>query len=513
MTSAVSRDELEFLEQNLSLLPPEEQADVLRLLAAYEDRAAAQRARDDLIEFCLALQPDYKVGAHHRHLAALLMDAEAGRKDRISVSIAPRHGKSLLGTTYFSAWFLGRNPDKKLMIVSHTADLAVDFGRKVRNIIASDQYRKIFPNVALAADSKSAGRWSTNFGGEFNAAGVGSSIAGKGADLLVVDDPHSEQDILAGNFEAFAKAYEWFTFGARTRLMPGGRVVITATRWHADDLIGRVTADMKKEDADQYHVVEFPAILNEGTPEEKALWPEFFDLKALKRTKASMPLFQWNAQYQQNPTAEEGAIIRRDDWRRWTAARSPECEYIITTLDAAAEAHNRADFTACVTFGVFFNEQENMSQIIMLDAWQRRIEFPELKKLALEHHRTWKPDAFIVEKKSSGTPLYQELRRIGVPVQEYTPVRGTANNPNNKMARLNSVADIVRSGVVWAPETLWADEVIEQVAAFPFGSNDDLVDCVIMAMLRYRQGNFISLPSDEIDDTPKRRRRKGRGYY
>lgn len=474
-SAPLAGDDLDFIQRHLNLLPPAEQEEVLKLLDQYEQRTQASSAHDDLLAFAQLMQPDYKIGAHHRHLADLLMASERGEQPRLSVSIAPRHGKTQLGTIYYAAWFMGRNPSKKLMIVSHTQDLAVDFGRKIRNIMASAEYQAIFPNVRLSTDSKSAGRWNTNYGGEFYAAGVGSSIAGRGADLLLVDDPHSEQSVLAGDFEAFEKAYEWFTFGARTRLMPQGRVVVIATRWAKHDLIGRLITDMTtKSEADQYHVVEFPAILNENTPDEKALWPEFFDLKALKATKASMPLFQWNAQYQQNPTAEQGAIIRREDWRRWDKPEPPRCEFVMMALDAAAEAHNRADFTACITFGVFYNEAEEAHQLIMLNAWQQRVEFPELKKIVLKEYKETKPDTFIVEKKSSGTPLYQELRRIGIMVQDYTPVRGTQANPNTKMARLNSVADIVRSGVVWAPMALWADEVIEQVASFPFGAHDDL---------------------------------------
>jgi predicted phage terminase large subunit-like protein len=459
------------------------------------------------------MQKDYKVGAHHKRLADLLEDIERGYRDRICVSVPPRHGKSQLVSIYYAAWYLGRNPGHKVMLVSHTTDLAVDFGRKVRNLIDTAEFKEVFPNVALASDSKSAGRWNTNFGGEFFAAGVGAALAGRGAHLLLVDDPHSEQDILHGNFEVFTKAYEWFTFGARTRLMPGGKVAIVHTRWHLDDLIGRVVRDMTRSpDSDQYEVFEFPAILefenvNTGEIEEKALWPEFFDLVALKRTKASMPLYQWNAQYQQNPTGEEASIIKRDWWRLWPDDDPPHVEYIIMALDAAAEANNRADFTSLTTWGVFYNEEENMHQIILLNAIKRRMEFPELKALSMEEYQEWEPDAFIVEKKSSGTPLYQEMRRAGVMVQEYTPVRGTANNPNSKMARLNSVSDIISSGLVWVPPKRWAEELVEEVAGFPFAANDDQVDTTIMALMRFRQGGFIKLPTDEQDEELPYRRK------
>jgi len=517
-------EEIQNMLDNIDMFTPEEALEIEKMVDELESRDELQAAHDDLIAFCIYMQPDYKVGKHHRILANELMaiergpDAEDG-EDRVCVNIPPRHGKSMLVSTFFPAWFLGRNPSKKVMLVSHTTDLAVDFGRKIRNLIAEDAYHKLFPAVTLASDSKSAGRWSTNFGGEFYAAGIGSSIAGRGADLLLVDDPHSEQDVINGNFAVFEKAYEWFTFGARTRLMPGGRVAIIQTRWSLEDLTGRVTRDMaKNEDADQYKVVEFPAILEvekkdangEGTGEyfERALWPEFFDIPALKRTKASMPVFQWNSQYQQQPTSEEAALVKRDWWKIWGSDKLPDCEYIIMSLDAAAETHNRADFTALTTWGVFYNEEVDNHNIILLDSKKDRYEFPELKKMALEEYRYWEPDSFIVEKKSAGAALYQEMRRMGLPVSEYTPHRGSGD----KMARLNSVSDIISSGLVWVPATRWAEELIEEIAGFPFASNDDLVDSTTMALMRFRQGGFIRLPTDYMDEDESYLTRKA-DYY
>jgi len=504
--------EIQHMLDNLDSFSSEELEEMDKIVGELSARKNNQSAHDDLIEFCKRMQPDYKVGRHHRILADQLMALEDGSKDRVCVNIPPRHGKSQLVSIMYPAWFLGRNPNKKVMMVSHTTDLAVDFGRKVRNLISVDAYKDIFPEVSLAIDSKSAGRWNTNFGGEYFACGIGSALAGRGADLLLVDDPHSEQDVINGNFSVFEKAYEWFTFGARTRLMPGGRVAIVQTRWHMDDLTGRVTNDMVKNPmSDQYEIVEFPAILDtedeDGKPIQKPLWPEFFDLPALERTKASMPAFQWNSQYQQQPTSEEASIVKREWWNIWPNDTPPAVEYIIMSLDAAAEKHNRADYTALTTWGVFFNENENAHHLILMDSIKKRLEFPELKTLAMEEYNKWEPDSFIVEKKSSGTALYQEMRRMGLPVQEYTPHRGTGD----KLARLNSVADIIASGIVWVPATRWADELVEEVAGFPFMSNDDLVDSTVMALLRFRQGGFIRLPTDEMDDEPTYRHK--REYY
>ena len=516
MNDVLGFDEVDIaaMLDNLDAFDPEEVAEINRMVDELTTRTTNKAAYDDLIAFCKLMQPDYIVGKHHRILADMLMDIERGDKDRICVNIPPRHGKSQLVSIFFPAWFLGRNPNKKVMMVSHTTDLAVDFGRKVRNLIATAEYSSIFPTVKLAQDSKSAGRWNTNVGGEYYACGIGSALAGRGADLLLVDDPHSEQDVINGNFSVFEKAYEWFTFGARTRLMPGGSVAIIQTRWHLDDLTGRVVRDMgQNEQADQYEVVEFPAILDvtgkkTGKITQKPLWPEFFGLEALLRTKASMPTFQWNSQYQQQPTAEEAALVKREWWNEWTKESPPSCEYVIMSLDAAAERHNRADFTALTTWGVFLHEETNAYNIILLNSIKQRIEFPELKQLAMEEYQDWEPDSFIVEKKSSGVALYQEMRRMGLPVSEYTPHRGSGD----KLARLNSVADIVASGLCWVPQTRWAEEVVEEIAGFPFMSNDDLVDSTVMALMRFRQGGFIRLPTDEPEEQRFFKQKRG-GYY
>lgn len=502
--------EIDEMIKRLDEFSPEEQSEIEQMATVLENRRVAEKCRDDLIAFCKLMDPNYKVGKHHRRLADLLMKMERGEEDRIGVSVPPRHGKSQMVSIYFPAWYLGRNPDKKVLMVSHTGDLAVDFGRKVRNTVDSPLYKQVFPTVTLASDSKSAGRWNTNMGGEYFACGVGAALAGRGAHFLIIDDPFSEQDVLAGKYEVFDKVYEWFTYGARTRLMPQGKVAIVHTRWHPKDLIGRVAKDMVNiPQADQYELFEFPAIFNEHTDEEKALWPEFYDLPVLHRTRASMPLFQWNAQYQQNPTGEEGAIVKRDWWRKWEQDNPPSCEYIIMALDAAAESNNRADFTAITTWGVFSSDQhtEGAAHIILLNVINVRVEFHQLKELALREWEEWQPDAFIVEKKSNGTPLFQELRRVGIPVSEFTPHRGTGD----KIARVNAISDMFQSGMVWYPAgRKWAEEAVEQLAAFPASENDDIVDCISMSLARFRNGGFIRLPTDADDDFRPQRTRE---YY
>lgn len=803
----LSAAELQALQTALPTMALSEKLATLEMLEKMEEQMRVTAARNDLLEFTKEVYPNYDVGAHHRQMAKLFKEVIQGKKSRIIINVAPRHGKSELTSYLLPAWFLGHKPDAKIIMATHTQSLSEDFGRRVRNLIADPDYQNIFPETTLQTDSKSAGNWNTRQGGKYYAVGVGGALAGRGADLLVIDDPHSEQDIKTGTRLPFDAAWSWYQTGPRQRLMWGGAIIvvmcmtgdtlvrmangsekplrdvrpgdevatyekgkiatsrITAqrssgvddvyrvqtksgkilranerhpflvdtegkrtwvrlrdlkpgmllvatkdagaprglkrvqgfatrakhalaitgktlrlastrlgitgsgkvsgaanvksrplpwvsarsttasserpqcrnrslrqieldasstvteshllstkrwlrnvadaamsadnfrppktreligaanfastiataqvrfegcsatiatlpsgtvkpqtlssaqqntcdvtldevtsvsfdcreevfdvevertenfiangvvshnTRWATYDLTARLLDyGAKNPDADQWEVIEFPAIMPSG----KALWPQKWSLEALLRTKASLDPKYWTAQYMQDPSSDEAAIIARTDWRIWEKDTPPKCTYLIQALDAAAETTNRADFTSITTWGVFQHEQERDEyQIILLDRVNERMQFPDLKAKALEQYKRWEPDAFIVEKKSSGTALYQELRFMGLPVQEYTPHRGSGD----KVARLNAVADIVRSGKVWIPNTWWAKELVEQIAQFPNGTNDDDVDTTSMALMRFRQGGYLTLESDDTlsDKTPFYPRRAA--YY
>jgi hypothetical protein len=291
--------------------------------------------------------------------------------------------------------------------------------------------------------------------------------------------------------------------------MPGGAIIVIMTRWSLLDLTGRlIDYQIKNPDTIPWEIVELPAIMDAGTDHEKSLWPAQWSLEALKNTQQSIDPRYWNAQYMQNPTSDMSALVSRKDWQIWEGEDPPPCEYVIQSWDTAFETKNNSDYSACTTWGVFYNNEDRGSpNIIMLDAFKDRMTFPELKQIALKHYKEWKPDAFIVEKKAAGAPLIQELRLIGIPVQEFSPSRG-----NDKMVRLNAVADLFSSGKVWAPDTRWAREVIEEIASFPVGEHDDFVDTTTQALLRYRQGGFISLESDEQEDLTYKYRRRA-AYY
>ena len=499
---------IKFLRKNLNLLSLDEKREALEEIELFESEMIKKAGQKDFLTFVDHVYPGYKVGPHHKRLARIFEEIASGAKKRVIVNIAPRHGKSELISYLAPAWFLGNYPHKKVIMASHTADLAVNFGRRVRNLVAADSYKEIFPQIELQQDSKSASRWGTNFNGEYFAIGVGGALAGRGADLFIIDDPHSEQEARQGRSDVFLPAWEWFQSGPLQRLMPGGAIIVVMTRWSKLDLTGQIVNHMVQNDeADQWELVEFPAILNIGMEEEKPLWPEFWPLEELNAKKMGMDPRYWQAQYMQNPTAEEGALIKREWWEIWEKDDPPDCEFVIMSLDAAQEANNRADYNALTTWGVFFNENTDNYNIILLNSIKKRLEFPELKKLVFQEYKDWEPDAFIVEKKSNGAALYQELRRMGLPVSEFTPGKG-----QDKISRVNAVSDLFSSGIVWAPDKRWAKDVIEECNDFPSGANDDLVDSTTQALLRFRQGGFIRLPSDEPDEQ-KYFRRKQVAYY
>ena len=486
-------------------MPDRQRRRTLALLKDYDARITQNLGRESFLDFINHVYPGYKVGPHHLKLIQIFEDIAAGKKKRVIVNIAPRHGKSELISYLAPAWFLGKYPQKKIIMGSHTADLAVNFGRRVRNLVGSEAYKGIFPQVELQSDSKSASRWGTNFNGEYFAIGVGGALAGRGADLFIIDDPHSEQEAKTGRPDVFLPAWEWFQSGPLQRLMPGGAIIIVMTRWSKLDLTGMIVQQTERnEDVDAWEVVEFPAIKDDGT----ALWPEFWDVEELLSKKAALDIRYWNAQYMQKPTSQEGALIKREWWKLWENETPPSCEFIIMSLDAAQETNNRADYNALTVWGVFFNEETNNFAIILLNAIKKRLEYPDLKKLVLEEYKEWEPDSFMVEKKSAGAALYQEMRRMGIPVQEFTPGKG-----QDKIARVNAVSALFEGGVVYAPDRRWAKEVIEECNDFPSGTNDDLVDSTTLALLRFRQGGFIRLPTDEPEDNFMRNFRKKAAYY
>ena len=788
----LTRQEINDYMSVVEKVPIAEQKKIASLLEM--DRV--ERCKDSFLFFVGQMWPVFISGKHHQIMADAFERVADGSLKRLIINMAPRHTKSEFASYLLPSWFLGKFPEKKIIQTAHTAELAVGFGRKVRNLVSSEVFSKVF-DTKLSSDSKAAGRWNTNKGGDYFAIGVGGAVAGKGADLLIIDDPHSEQEAKQGNPAVYDNVYEWYTSGPRQRLQPGGAIIIVMcmtgntnvlmanttqkklrdirpgnlvatyeygrittakinnwksngvdsiytvqtqsgiilrandrhpflvecqgerkwvrladlipgmqlvsvrdvnalqdqkqtpecvqpakqapattektqrlylnqlevtgsgktsyvnaeiqspqkdcvelatrsnmfhhhplrsnvedgassivtglqqnsirawlmnastgvmsvaksllrkiqgrtgtesyastmtmplalsgaccamtatlqlgtgkhqinserhlstysvtldtiisilpsgkeevfdievdrtenfiangvvshnTRWSKKDLTGQIIKNAEKSGVDDWEVIEFPAIMPSGTP----IWPAFWSKKELEAIKAEIPVSKWEAQYQQNPTSEEGAIIKRNMWSIWEKEEPPECDYVIQSWDTAFEKSNRADYSACTTWGVFYKLDKDGKQspnIICLDAFKRRLEFPELKEKALELWKQWNPDSLIIEKKAAGAPLIYELRKIGIPLSEYTPGKG-----HDKIARVNSISDLFASGIVWCPETRWADELMDEMASFPNGDNDDLVDSTSQALIRFRQGGFISIDSDEKDEYEFRRK-------
>ena len=483
---------------DVSKLPADIRKQYKQLQVMHAERKIQNKAKSDFLSFVKCVWPEFIEGAHHRHIAKKFNDLANGKINRLIVNMPPRHTKSEFASYLLPSWMVGRNPKLKIIQATHTGELAIRFGRKAKHLIDSEDYAKIF-KTTLQEDSKAAGRWETAQGGEYFAAGVGGAITGRGADLLIIDDPHSEQDALSAG--AMENAYEWYTSGPRQRLQPGGKIVCVMTRWSTKDLTGMLLAHQKEAKADQWEVVEFPAIMDHGT-ETKPIWPEYWNLEELEKVKATLPVAKWNAQWMQKPTSEEGALIKREWWRKWKSDKIPPLKHVIQTYDTAFMKKETADFSAITTWGIFFPDQDSGANLLLLDAIKGRYEFPELRRKALEQYKYWNPESVIVEAKASGLPLTYELRQMDIPVQTFTPSKG-----NDKHVRVNTVAPLFESGMIWAPDQKFAEEVIEECAAFPHGDHDDLVDSMTMAVMRFRQGGLIKHPEDYKDEKQAPRKR------
>jgi len=477
--------------EHLELLSDKE----LKLRLRLAQLEKLETCQNNFLSFVKTVWPDFIAGRHHKIIAEKLERVANGDCKRLIINMAPRHTKSEFASYLFPAWFMGRDPKKKIIQATHTTELAVNFGRKTKNLIESDDYQEIFPEVQLAADSKASGRWDTNKGGMYYAVGVGSNLAGRGGDLIIIDDPHSEQTAMSNS--GFDDAWDWYTGGPRQRLQPGGSIVLVQTRWSEKDMTGQLLKAMAKDPlADQWEVVELPAIFNSGEENEEPCWPEYWSLDDLSRVRASIPPSKWNAQYQQNPTGEENAIIKREWWNVWEKDTVPQLQFVIQSYDTAFSKRETADFSAITTWGVFYPNEGSEPNVILLDSKKGRWDFPELKAVAFEQYNFWDPDTVIVEAKASGMPLTHEMRQTGIPVVNFTPSKG-----NDKVSRVHAVSPLFEAGMVWAPDEVWAEELVEEVAAFPNGEHDDLVDSMTQALMRYRQGNFIQLPTDDWEDT------------
>ena len=482
----------------------ENETKMLRLKLRLAQLEKVEDCNNNFLDFVHAMWPEFIMGTHHGIIAKKLEQIASGEIKRLIINMPPRHTKSEFASFLFPAWMIGRNPAMKIIQATHTTELAVNFGRKTKNLLETDEYKDIFPGTSLSVDSKASGRWDTKRGGMYYAVGVGSNLAGRGGDLIIIDDPHSEQTALSTN--GFDLAWDWYTGGPRQRLQPGGAIVLVQTRWSEKDMTAQlIRAQSKDPLADQWEIVELPALMPSGEP----CWPEFWSKHELEQVKASVPAYKWNAQYQQNPTAEELSILKREWWKKWTKKEVPNLKYVIQSYDTAFSKKETADYSAITTWGVFYPQEIGGSPaLILLDVKKGRWDFPELKVIAQEQYNFWEPETVIIEAKATGMPLTHELQKLGIPVVNFTPSKG-----NDKLSRVHSISPLFEAGMVWAPDEVWADEMIEECAAFPNGRYDDLVDSMTQALMRYRQGNFVQIPTDDWSVEDSSQRIRAGAYY
>lgn len=454
--------------------------------SAIKAAAPLAMARECLLSYAIAQWAGYTPAAHHRLIAKKLQAVERGDIKRLMLFLPPRHGKSQLASEFFPAWYLGRNPDKYIITATYSQELAEDFGRKVRNQLQDGLFQAIFPQCRLSADSQSSKRFSTEQRGTYYAVGVGSSITGRGAHLLVVDDPIKNREE-ADSDTIRRKIKDWYTSTAYTRLMPNGAVVVIQTRWHDDDLAGWLLAEHAHE---KWDIVELPAIDEHG----EALWPEHYPIYELEKIQRTIGERDWSALYQQKPVSDGGNILKAKWWRRWTEDKLPVCDHIFYSWDTAYSTtdYESNSYSVYTKWGVFWHEQEQRHCIILLGRWCGRVDYPDLRAKAVEVTQKDNPDSHLIEKKASGQSLIQDLRRANVNVRTYQPDR-------DKISRAYAVQAMLQSGQVYAPLRQWADDVIEHIAKFPSGAppSSDLTDTFTQALLYLRNGWWVTHPDDD----------------
>jgi predicted phage terminase large subunit-like protein len=487
-------------------------SDVLDLDDLDLDGIEASLIRADLLAWCEhALIPlGQAPAAHHKLIIQRLQDLADGKISRLMVLMPPGSAKSTYVSVLFVAWWFARFPRSNVLAASHNGELAEKFGRKVREISRANSTEL---GYRLSESSAAAGRWETTQGGEYFAAGVGGSITGRRADLAVIDDP------VSGREEAERKGsrdrtWDWYRSDLYTRLKPGAKVVLVMTRWHMDDLGGRLLAE-----EDGWEVLSLPALAGEDDPLGREpgdpLWPEWEDAAALERKRRAVGERDWSALFQQRPQPQAGSIVLSAWWRPWPGPAPQQPDFIVVSLDGAYTAKDSNDPSACTVWCVDADARTRRNRILLRYAWAERLEFPALvEQLAetVEHFGIkYVPLIVLVEAKASGLSVIQELRRRkpDLTIHAVTP-RG------DKIARAHAVTSLFEAGHVYAMARRdasnemafrpWAQKVIDEAASFPLGAHDDLTDSTTMALRYIRDLGVELFKEDEFeDDAPNER--------
>jgi len=444
--------------------------------AARVEQARREEARRHFIKFEQYRSPWFKTNWHHELVAGALERVENGSLKRLIILEPPRHGKSNQVSVDFPPWVLGRNRDKNIILASYSDDLALDFGREARNIVDSEEYKRVF-TTRLSEDSKAKGTWATNGRGKYNAVGVGGSVTGKGADVLIIDDPVKNR-VDADSEVVQEKVYSWYKSTARTRLSPNGAIIICITRWNDNDLVGKILAD---DVLNQWEIISLPAIAEvEDDPDRpydrrrigEALWPEQFDTDNLTLTKADVGLVEWSALFQQNPINGETQEFRESMFMdaTWDEVQAKHTALFVT-VDTASRKKRTSDFTGVVRNNV---EEDGTYNI---RASRERMDSTELVKFIFDVWVNEKPEAIGIEETAFMDAVYpffvQESKRRNI----YPNVVGLKHHGTGKETRIRGLLPRYNAKAVNHVVGQCADLEQEELR-FPKGKHDDVVDAL-----------------------------------
>ena len=459
---------------------------------------------------------------HHELICQKIQEVDAGRLKRLMIFMPPGAAKSTYSSDRGVSWLMGRNPRRKIIAASHTKQLAERFGRMVRNRLDTTEYQAVFPGVALSADSQSKSDWGTTAGGEYYAVGFDGAVAGRRADVLLIDDPLKSR-LDADSQVIRDRVWEVYKTDLRSRLRKNGAIVIIMTRWHHDDLAGRILPEnwtgesgfVKCRDGEEWYVLRLAMEADENDPlgrePGEVLWPEWFVPEVVAREKLIQGTRNWNALYQGVPTADEGAIIKSTYWRKWPGKAPPSVEFIVQSIDGAFEEEEENDYSARTTWGIFdvydvANAKALASILdgpqkgelqryhaILLEAWRGKVPFNAFKRIVKDGIAEYEPDLVLIEKKASGHVLLQELKRGDIHASAVTP-RGS------KTSRTWAAQPAFEQGAVWTMNRTWADPVIRESAQFPAGTNDDWYDTVTQAINYLRKTYHLALQGEGDDE-------------
>jgi len=422
-----------------------------------------EAARESILSYSVFQWGAYTPARHHRLISGHLEKVESGVIDRLMIFMPPRHGKTMLASEYFPAWFMGRNPDKEVIAITYSQERANDIGRKVRNQMIDSLHPKIFSDCAISPDSTSMHRFNTVQGGSYFGVGIGGPITGRGAHLLLIDDPVKNREE-AESEKKRRSIKDWYVSTAYPRLMPGGAIILIQTRWHEDDLAGWLLNDHSHEN---WTILNLPAIAesNDSIQREtgQALWPEFYPLKRLEEIKQTIGSRDWSALYQQRPAPQEGSIIKHEWFMRYRT--EPRFDRIVISLDTAYKAKEINDPSVCTVWG------ETDKGFYLLYVWRDRVEYPTLKSHVLSLTEQWKSDTVLIEDKASGQSLIQDLlNHTRLPIIPVTP-------QGDKVIRTNAVSSLFEARRVYLPESAsWLIDYETELITFPNAAHDDQVD-------------------------------------